>query len=363
MQEDQPFYNRSTAWVFIIAWLFAFLPLAYFIYAGMKGTGGIFSYPVDDTYIHLKIAQNLAIYGNWGINPGEFNSASSSVLYTILLAALIKIFQAPLLIPLVINAIAGTILLWIVCKWLGRQGLSAIVQLLILSCLVFFTPLPVLMLSGMEHVLQCLFAFLFLISFANWAEDDLKNRMPWKLVVYGILLVATRYEGMFLIAGACLVLLYKKRTGNAFVLGGLTLLPVLFFGLISVMKGSFFLPNSLIVKSQAAQFSFRGLPAYLNNIIVEKFMFAKAGITLLATQRLLILLPLTWIISRRSANMKPYWSLLLIILTIATFLQLALADTGKFYRYEASLVMLSVIFISVVMVRTWKIFATALVLQ
>ena len=354
MKEVQPPHRGSAAWVIYLAWLCAFLPLALIIFSGMKGTQGLFTYPVDDTYIHLKIAQNLAEQGNWGINPGEFNSASSSILYTILLAGLLKIFPGAVLLPLIINAIAGTILLILIWKWLTRQGFRPASQFLILLLIIFFVPLPVLMLSGMEHVLQCIFAFLFISGFLNWSKNNFQGKLPGYLLLYAILLVLTRYEGLFIIAGACVVLLSKRRLTNSILLGSVSLFPVILFGIISIIKGSYFLPNSLLVKSEAIQFSISGISRSFNQILVEKFMFAKAGITLLATQRLLLLLPLVFLLFRRKLSSAPAWPNVLIILMIAVFLQLVLADTGKFYRYEASLVLLSVLMIAMIMVSFGK---------
>ena len=37
----------------------------------MDRTGGVFSYPVDDVYIHMELAKNLAFENTWGINPGN----------------------------------------------------------------------------------------------------------------------------------------------------------------------------------------------------------------------------------------------------------------------------------------------------
>ena len=77
----------------------------------LKFTNGIFIYPLDDTYIHMSIAKNLALHNNWGISTNEFQSASSSILYTLLLSALFKLFSVNTLIPFIINLIAGIILL------------------------------------------------------------------------------------------------------------------------------------------------------------------------------------------------------------------------------------------------------------
>ena len=45
---------------------------------------GHFVYPLDDAYIHLALAEQLA-HGQYGTNPGEFSSPSSSLLWPFLL--------------------------------------------------------------------------------------------------------------------------------------------------------------------------------------------------------------------------------------------------------------------------------------
>ena len=54
------------------------------------GIGGASTpYPLDDTFIHLAIAKNLAL-GHWGITQHAFSNASTSPIYVGLLAALGK---------------------------------------------------------------------------------------------------------------------------------------------------------------------------------------------------------------------------------------------------------------------------------
>src|SRR6185312_17549873 len=79
--------------------------------SALHHTNGIFTYPLDDTYIHMAVAKNLAFHNNWGINSHDFGSASSSILYTLLLALSFKIFSLHVAIPFIINLVAGIILL------------------------------------------------------------------------------------------------------------------------------------------------------------------------------------------------------------------------------------------------------------
>ena len=80
------------------AFYFGFLPAVFLCFIAvfiiersvLGQTSGVFSYPVDDVYIHMELAKNLAYHATWGVNPGEFGSASSSPFYTIALAFFIQ---------------------------------------------------------------------------------------------------------------------------------------------------------------------------------------------------------------------------------------------------------------------------------
>ncbi|WP_410962835.1 hypothetical protein, partial [Salmonella sp. SAL4446] len=80
------------------------------------------------------------------------------------------------------------------------------------------------------------------------------------------------------------------------------ILPLVVFGMYSLSKGSYVLPNSVLIKSEAAQFSGSGMAGAIGNILVERLSFSKAGVTLLATQRLLLILPLCYFVFRKYLN-------------------------------------------------------------
>jgi hypothetical protein len=333
----------------------------------LRDTGGIFMYPLDDPFIHLQVARNLALHGVWGINPQEFASASSSLLYTLLLALLSKLFTAQVVIPFIVNCIAACFLLAVIHRWLLRMEVGDKVRAVILVGLVIFLPLPVLVMSGMEHTLQCLFCFLFVTGLAEWLEEGVgampgRRRLPVKLVVYGILVTAIRYEGMFLVAMGCLVILYRRKWSAVFVLGFAALLPIVLFGVYSVRQGSYFLPNSVLVKSENLPFSLKGGVEYINNILINKLTVVKAplkavgspppGISLLAAQRLLLLFPLAYLFYFRVMKEKRVLADILVMVTGCTLLHLALAATGWLYRYEAYLVMMALVVVPVVVYRS-----------
>ena len=51
-------------------------------------TRGQLTYALDDPYIHMSIARSLAEHGVWGLDGARFASASSSVAWPLVLAAM-----------------------------------------------------------------------------------------------------------------------------------------------------------------------------------------------------------------------------------------------------------------------------------
>ncbi len=361
MMKEQSKAFKGSSIAFFLAVIFCTLLLWFTIYRIMQHTNGMFSYVVDDAYIHMQIAKNLAFHGTWGINAGEFSSASSSLLYTVLLAGSFRLFGDSLYLPFLINAVAGLLLLFITWRWLVKHGVKPFSQLIILILLILFTPLPLLIMTGMEHTLQCLFSFLFLFSFADWIQKNKETglstlKIPLPVLIYAVLTATIRYEGLFLVGMACLALLYWRKIPTAFLLGIIAVIPLIIFGIYSVSKGSYFLPNSVLVKSEAAQFSAGGLLHAFGNILAERLAFSKSGVALLTVQRLLLILPLTFLVFLKYSSVNRSFRFLLLALTGASFLQVTLADTGKFYRYEGYLVFCSLAVISLLVYRYGKDF-------
>src|ERR1700674_5431158 len=77
-------------------------------------TGGRIIYVVDDAAIHLKIASTLLHHGTWGIQPGIYQSASSSPLWGLLLAGLLGTTRTMDILPWILNLVAGLWLIWAV---------------------------------------------------------------------------------------------------------------------------------------------------------------------------------------------------------------------------------------------------------
>src|SRR3974390_3810827 len=61
------------------------------------------AYPLDDTYIGMAMARNLAFHGVWGVTRYAFSSSGSSPLFVLLLAACYRITGVNEWWPLVLS--------------------------------------------------------------------------------------------------------------------------------------------------------------------------------------------------------------------------------------------------------------------
>jgi hypothetical protein len=331
-------------WIAVAALL---LPVGFIEYRVLQVTHGILAYPLDDAFIHMTVSRNLALNHVWGITKDSFQSASSSPLYTVLLAGVFKIFGVHIILPLLINIVAGVGVLWVAQRWLIRQGVSPAGQLIILLLLNFLTPLPLLVISGMEHTLQLLFCILFIFSFADAIG---RPPLPWPVYLYGALMVTTRYECLIILGLVCLVLLFRGQWRTAFSLGAVSVLPIVAFGLFALSKGSFFLPNSVVLKS-ALPHSLHGLLRYAKEDIWSRMFFslppALHDYNILAAQRLLLLLPLCYLVFLPQVRRRADYRYILIVLMGAVLAHIAFAFPANFPRYEDYLIGCSVLIVGV----------------
>ncbi len=82
---------------------FALLTLGLGLWA-WRACDGVWTYALDDAYIHLAIAHNLGWHGVWGVSNTSFASSSSSPLWTVLLAGVLRLWNSDLA-PLVLNCV------------------------------------------------------------------------------------------------------------------------------------------------------------------------------------------------------------------------------------------------------------------
>jgi hypothetical protein len=97
-----------------------------------------------------------------------------------------------------------------------------------------------------------------------------------------------------------------------------------------------------LLKSEGARLSLRGLAGFIFQTVEQKLTISISGVATTVTQHLMIILPLTYLLLAGPLKKAVRHSYMLFMLLAATFLQLTLAATGWFYRYEAYLVLCTV---------------------
>jgi len=223
------------------------IPAARIEYDILKSTHGVLIFPLDAAYTNMTVAKNLAFHTVWGMSKYAFSQASSSPLYVVMLAIVFFIMGAHPVIVLLINTAAAIAFLVVFQHWLIRQGLKPIYQFLIMLMVIYRIPIPLLMISGMEYTVELLLAFLFVISFLPFSRLSLPiSQLPRKVYIYGLLMVTTNYETIILVAIVCIILLLRRQWWLAFKTGGVSILPVVLFGVLAVSNGCHFIPPPVL---------------------------------------------------------------------------------------------------------------------
>jgi hypothetical protein len=374
----------------VLAGLCALLALLGLVFKfAMQRTSGEFVYPIDDSYIHLAIAKNLAAHGVWGVTRYEAAAASSSALWTVFLGLCLKVFGNNVLIPLLLNVVLASATFLVLYRLAGRYFSSAWVRTGFCFALVFALPGAFLIFSGMEHVLQCLLTIAFLAELLDSLEAvQNRNRHFWRLFILAILLTLTRYESLFLFLPVLLLAWRKRRIELvAPMIGGI--LAVCACGFLAEYNGLPFLPNTLMIKSDAGVSG--GLAQRLSSLEVRfagNFLFVppyvadvfspgtpatgplRDAIWLFANVSFgaLVGVGLLW---KRAGQLRP----LLFCVTVALLLHYAFADVRYgFGRYEAYLVVSFAVIFGLIAgqnrlrlgARAWaalSLFATSLIIR
>jgi hypothetical protein len=209
-------------------------------------------YTLDDAYIHLSLAENIR-QGHYGVNPGEFCSPSSSILWPLLLAPFAG-SDAGTLAPLVMNILAslGTVfLLWrIVCvapeeEQGGALRSPAFAAFLVLLLIVATNQVG-LIFTGMEHSLQ-----VFLVTLIVWGliQESRTGKAEWWLAVALALAPLVRYECLAISAPGLIYLFIRKHRSEALIAATSLAVALCGFSAFLVHLGLDPLPDSVNVKS------------------------------------------------------------------------------------------------------------------
>jgi hypothetical protein len=319
-------------WPLGLALLLLAAVTAWTLRASLRMTGGGLVYALDDPYIHMAIAKNVVRHGVWGTTPWAFTSATSSPIWTLLLAATYRLFGINVVSPLVLNLAFAAVFLLAVYGVLRHFPLSPTAIAALLFAEIICVPVVPVVMCGLEHFLQLDAAVLFVWLASRGDPARLSGRAFGQLCAAAIAVVAARYEGLFLVAGVVLLLAAGRRPGRAAALLAAAALPVVAYGIWSVGHGWAFLPASLHLKANVSAHGFSSPANVFRNwtrglVRVPHLAIMLLGGALLIAGR------------QRERSQDPATRMMLLTL-VAIVLHLSFALAGFFYRYEAYLVAL-----------------------
>ena len=290
----------------------------------------------------MSMAKNFAQHGVWGIDKYNFTSSSSSPLWTSSLALIYLLTGVNEVSPLILDLVIGTLVVFGAYFIFRRYNMQPFLIFIALLSIIFFTPLPVLILSGQEHVLQLLLTIFFVYLSAKALSDEKHTKNYLLLLILAPLIVLTRYEGLFLIFVVSILFILRRRFLHSLWLVVAGVLPIAIYGVISILNEWYFFPNSVFLKAVPFKFSLTGISKLL-------YHFGKETMT---TPHIFILLLLAlFFLVLQFDKQKKIWkdsAIMLIIFIATTVLHMLFARSGWFYRYEAYLVGLGIFIISIV---------------
>jgi len=134
--------------------------MAWYLAASRQAAGEI-GFPLDDSWIHARFAENLSQGLGFSFNPGEPTSTTTAALWTLLLAGAYRVTHEFLFTSFALNWLLCVLLCVVVYRLSLTMHASRWVALVAASVVAVTVPLPWWALSGMEPPL---YAFLSLFG-------------------------------------------------------------------------------------------------------------------------------------------------------------------------------------------------------
>ncbi|MFW9800204.1 MAG: hypothetical protein ACFFD9_07205 [Candidatus Thorarchaeota archaeon] len=294
-------------------------------------------YTIDDAYIHMAISRNLNEFSVFGVTRYGFSSSSSSPLWNLLISIGFWLVGVNDMVPLVLNVLLSTVAVVTIYALLKNMDMSEGYIMAVLVSFVFFTSIPGLVFTGMEHILHIIFSLVFMVlSSRIIVAEESDYRQSALLMVVTFFISAARFESAFLVLPVIVLFLLRKRWVFALAVLGMAALPWVTYGIVSMLNGWLLLPNSLIVKGADA-FSL-GLAWFLVRGIGSLIVSPHLLVLLMAS----IKLPVDQDQESWTTTNVMKW-----LFISACLLHLQLGRIGWFFRYEAYLVALGILTVSI----------------
>lgn len=312
--------------------VFALLHTAALLY-----TGGVFEYPLDDVYIHLSMAEEIA-RGGYGINEGEYASAASSPLYPLLLTPFAGT-EAQRYLPIFWNSLALILAAWLWGRVLELSGyalpdrpawpglaLAALGPIAVNTYGLAFT--------GMEHALHLVASLAVLAGLLVYLAE---GRIGWLIPAGIALATALRPEGLALGLLAAGVVTASGRWRAGLALGFLALLPMVLFSGLLLSIGLPPLPNSVVSKLALGVEEDQGLVIRVTATVLHNLGQFMGLVVLSLSALALLAAPLFGRGGRSDLRLLAY------ALAFAGFAHLGFGLVGWLNRYEVYVVALIVL--------------------
>lgn len=293
----------------------------------LRLTGGAFEYPLDDPYIHLALAEQIA-GGGYGVNAGEYASPGSSALFPFLLIPFAG-HKTQRYMPLFWNVVGMGLTAWLWGALLSSSGWmrpgwrGAGIAAAVLGPVAVMMPMVAFV--GMEHTLHAAAALAVLLGL--WRHFNGGGGIA--LVLIGITCgSALRPEGMALalLVGGALFLTGSRGAGIA--AAALGILPVALFAGFLAALGLDPVPSSVQSKLALGAGQHAG-------VLQERFAVIVRNLSTPAGKLVLGLAIAIFLLWRLAPGLKERrWSAFALVLIFAALAHLAAGQIGWLNRYE-----------------------------
>ena len=213
-------------------------------------------YAMDDVYIHMALAKNLAAHGVYGVTPFEATHASSSPLWVLLLAAGFAVLGPWIWWPGLLAGLSALAVLAVADRCLRQQTVAIgppaaqSARAGVLCLIVLGASLPPLTLQGMEHPLHAAVTLLAAMLGADAIAGRQRNgRRDLLLVLLCLALPVLRYESLWLTGLLAAGLAWRGRYRLAAALAVASALSICMVGFWAMSRGLTFLPAPILAKS------------------------------------------------------------------------------------------------------------------
>ncbi|MFA5404687.1 MAG: hypothetical protein WC358_07105, partial [Ignavibacteria bacterium] len=249
------------------------------------------------------------------------------------------------IIPFILNILFASFTAFIAFKLIGKFTYNIFVRTIILLSVLFFGPFISVVFTGLEHSMYTSFIVLIIYYLYRIFEEERIKCDFYILYVLMALLTLSRYEGMFVAVALFLIFLYRKKGLIAFGVLFSAFLPLIIIGIVSISKGWYFFPNSVVLKSPIA---FNDFNSFVISVFNPNFFDL-----LWAYKRILILLIISavmFFVYRKDKNSYAIKSSIFLFV-IVTLLQIQFAKLGSLLRYEMYIVVLGILINTIAIIK------------